>query len=98
VNTIRPGTPINPRIGERIQRGRRRQGWTQKELAAKAAVSFAVISRLETGQQSVAAERLAVIARLLGLSLDDICRQDDELTELQDAGGSRPTDRALVGA
>jgi transcriptional regulator with XRE-family HTH domain len=74
----RLGTPINPLIGERIQRGRRRRGWTQKELADKAGVSFAVISRLETGQQSVSAERLWVITRLLGLSLDTVCQEHDE--------------------
>jgi transcriptional regulator with XRE-family HTH domain len=74
----RLGTPINPRIGERVQRGRRRVRWTQQELAKKAGVSFAVISRLEKGRQSVSAERLAVITRLLGLSLDTVCREDDE--------------------
>lgn len=78
MKATRLGTPINPRIGERVQVGRRRMGWTQKELADKAGVSFAVISRLETGQQSVSAERLAVIARLLHLSLDDVCRESEE--------------------
>lgn len=77
----RMGTPINPRIGERIQLARRRRDWTQKELADKAGVSFAVISRLETGLQSVSAERLAVIARLLGISLDYVCRESDESEE-----------------
>jgi transcriptional regulator with XRE-family HTH domain len=74
----RLGTPINPRIGERIQQARRRLGWTQKQLSDKAGTSFAVISRLETGQQSVSAERLAVIARLLDVSLDSVCRESDE--------------------
>jgi transcriptional regulator with XRE-family HTH domain len=81
MNATRPGTPINPRIGERIQRARRRHRWTQKELADKAGASFAVISRLEKGNQSVSAERLAVIARLLGLSLDYVCREDDDVSE-----------------
>lgn len=77
MSTVRSGTPINPGIGERVQTGRRRRGWTQLELATRAGVSFAVISRLETGRQSVSAERLAVIAQLLGLSLDDVCRLPD---------------------
>lgn len=77
MKAIRLGTPINPRIGERVQRARRRVGWTQKALADKSGVSFAVISRLEKGHQSVSAERLAVIVRLLGLSLDDVCHEDD---------------------
>jgi transcriptional regulator with XRE-family HTH domain len=78
MESVRLGTPINPRIGERVQTGRRRKGWTQKDLATKAGVSFAVISRLETGQQTVSAERLAVIARLLGLSLDQVCQETEE--------------------
>jgi len=80
VTTARPGTPINPLIGERVQHVRRRLGLTQYQLARKAGVSFAVISRLETGSQSVSAERLAVIAELLGLSLDYLCSTTDERT------------------
>ena len=73
----RHGTPINKKIGQRILLARRAKGWTQKALAKKAGTSFAVISRLETGHQSVFAERLAVIARVLGLSLDELCKDDD---------------------
>jgi transcriptional regulator with XRE-family HTH domain len=76
MDTLRSGTPINPRIGVRIQNARRRRKWTQKELADRAGTSFAVISRLETGRQSVSAERLAVIARLLGLSMDNLCQEE----------------------
>jgi ribosome-binding protein aMBF1 (putative translation factor) len=79
MQTSRTGTPINPRIGERIQTARRRRRWTQQELAKRAGVSFVVISRLETGRQSVSAERLAAIARVLRLSLDEVCREDDTL-------------------
>lgn len=87
----RLGTPINPRIGERVQVARRRRGWTQKELATKAGVSFAVISRLETGHQSVSAERLAVITRLLDLSMDAVCREgSDRGEELRDRTCAAP--------
>jgi transcriptional regulator with XRE-family HTH domain len=73
----RHGTPINKKIGQRIMLARRAKGLTQKALAKEAGTSFAVISRLETGSQSVFAERLAAIARVLGLSLDELCREDD---------------------
>lgn len=86
----RTRTPINRRIGERVQLARRRAGLTQKVLAAQAGVSLAVISRLETGQQSVAAERLADIARVLRQSLDHLCQEDDSDSE------GEPTDAALV--
>jgi transcriptional regulator with XRE-family HTH domain len=86
MQTSRTGTPINPRIGERIQTARRRRRWTQQELAKRAGVSFVVISRLETGRQSVSAERLAAIARALRLSLDEVCREDDTLNAKDEEG------------
>jgi transcriptional regulator with XRE-family HTH domain len=73
----RPGTPINPLIGQRVHTARRSAGLTQRELAQQAGISFAVISRLESGAQSVSAERLAVIADVLQLSLDYLCRKEE---------------------
>jgi transcriptional regulator with XRE-family HTH domain len=70
------GTPINPRIGQRVMQVRREQGMTQHELAAQAGTGLAVITRLETGKQSVSAERLAVIAHVLRVSLDWLCARD----------------------
>ena len=60
-------TPIDPRIGERIRTFRRRAGLSQDQLSTQANVSFAVVSRLECGKQSVSAERLHAIARALGI-------------------------------
>ena len=81
----RDGTPINKRIGQRIHHARRRRGLTQKELAEQAGTSFAVISRLEMGHQSVSAERLAAIARVLDLSLDYLCSDEDVISNLEPA-------------
>jgi transcriptional regulator with XRE-family HTH domain len=67
------GTPINPRIGERLHTARRQQGITQHALARQAGMSLVVISRLESGLQSVSAERLASLAKVLHLSLDFLC-------------------------
>ena len=72
----RSGTPINPAIGQRVLVARRKQGLTQKQLAAQAGTSFVVISRLEQGLQSVSAERLASIAHVLNLSLDELCKNE----------------------
>jgi transcriptional regulator with XRE-family HTH domain len=71
--------PINPLIGERLQRERRRQNLTQAEVAIQAQMSPTVLCRLETGQQAVAAERLAAIARVLGMSLDYLCGLQDSM-------------------
>lgn len=57
-------------IGERVLLRRRELGLTQKELGSRAACPYQVISRLESGIQSVLAERLAAIATALGVSSD----------------------------
>ena len=37
-------------IGERLQYGRRRRGWSQAELAAAAGVGSATVKRVERGE------------------------------------------------
>jgi transcriptional regulator with XRE-family HTH domain len=76
--STRSGTPINPRIGERVMLARRAKHLTQQQLAAQADTSPTVINRLENGQQSVSAERLAVIAAVLAVSLDEICQVEEQ--------------------
>lgn len=71
--------PRNPQIGERVLTARRRKDLTQAELAQQAGMSPVTISRLEGGEQSVSAERLAVIAKILEVSLDYLCRKDDTI-------------------
>ena len=62
--------PRDPSIGERVMVMRRRRGLTQQELASKAQMSKTALNRLENGLQSVYAERLATLARFLGVSSD----------------------------
>ena len=62
--------PRDPTIGERVMVMRRRRGFTQQELATRAQMSKTALNRLENGLQSVYAERLATLARLLDVSAD----------------------------
>jgi transcriptional regulator with XRE-family HTH domain len=62
--------PRDPTIGERVMLIRRRRGLTQQELATTARMSKTALNRLENGLQSVYAERLATLARLLNVSAD----------------------------
>jgi transcriptional regulator with XRE-family HTH domain len=64
------GGRIDPTIGERVMLIRRRRGISQRALAAKAQMSTTALNRLERGLQSVWAERLATLARLLDVSAD----------------------------
>jgi transcriptional regulator with XRE-family HTH domain len=61
---------IDPTIGERVMLSRRRRGLSQRDLAARAQMSPTALNRLERGLQSVAAERLATLARVLAISAD----------------------------
>jgi len=62
--------PRDPTIGERIMLIRRRRGLTQRELAALAQMATTALHRLENGVQSVYAECLATLARVLNVSAD----------------------------
>jgi transcriptional regulator with XRE-family HTH domain len=55
---------------------RRRRGLTQQDLAARAQMSKTALNRLENGLQSVYVERLATLARLLGVSADYLLQAD----------------------
>jgi DNA-binding XRE family transcriptional regulator len=55
-------------IGEQIQTGRLKAGLTQAELAQRAGVGQAVISRLESGKGNPTASLIDDVARALGLS------------------------------
>jgi len=61
---------IDSTIGERVMLIRRRRGISQRDLAARAQMSPTALNRLERGLQSVSAERLATLARLLDMSAD----------------------------
>jgi len=62
--------PRDTTIGERVMLMRRRRGLSQRELAAMAEMSPTTLNRLEQGLQSVYAERLATLARILDVSAD----------------------------
>ena len=63
-------TQRDPRIGARIHEARRALALRQADLARQAGLPVTVLSRLECGLQSVSAERLAALARVLGVSAD----------------------------
>jgi transcriptional regulator with XRE-family HTH domain len=81
-------------IGVRIQREREKRGWSQNQLAKKADLYQALISRLENQvQDTLHPEALKKLARTLGVSADYLIGMyEDEESE------SKPTAEALVGA
>ena len=71
-------TRIDRKIGERVQNRRRKKDITQAELSRKAHIGINVLSRLEHGRQTIAAERLRDIALALCTSADYLLGISDD--------------------
>lgn len=72
---------LDHRIGARVLLARRHKSMTQQELATRVQMSPTSINRLERGRQSVYAEGLADIARVLGVSADYLLGLADDDAE-----------------
>lgn len=62
------GAPMT--FGEKLQVLRKKQGWTQEELAAKIAVSRQALSKWELGAAIPDTENVLQISKLFGVSTD----------------------------
>lgn len=63
-------------LGERLKRLRRKAGFSQEALAAKAGISRVTIARLEAGEQDPHYETLRTLAQGLGLPLERLLVDD----------------------
>lgn len=59
-------------VGKRIQMLRKAKGWTQKELAERLELATGTVQQYELGKRSPSVETLQSIAKLLGVSIDDL--------------------------
>ena len=67
---------IHLTVGERIKQLREKKGMNQKQLAEKAKMTRATISRIETGQvKEVKSEALKKLAVALGVTVDFLVGQ-----------------------
>ena len=55
-------------IGSRLKQARKKAGITQQELAEKANLSVAFISRIERGSSQINLKRLSEFCKILGVS------------------------------
>lgn len=60
------------KLKEKLSRLRRKQGWTQDELALKLSVTRQAVSKWERGVIAPTAEKLIALSRLYGIPLDDL--------------------------
>ena len=64
-------------LAKQVRLGRKRQKWTEHELADRAGISRATLQKIEKGDLSVAIGLVFEVAALVGVTLFD-----DELTSL----------------
>jgi transcriptional regulator with XRE-family HTH domain len=65
-------------VRKRIRGLRVAQGWSLDDLAARSYLSASTLSRIETGHRRIALDQLALIARALGTTLDQLVESVDD--------------------
>jgi ribosome-binding protein aMBF1 (putative translation factor) len=70
------------RIGTKILQRRLSVGLTQQQLAAASGIAQADISRIEHGQANPTTETLEALARPLGVTLDVVSADRNEISEV----------------
>lgn len=84
-------------LGEKIQQLRKKQGWTQEELAERITVSRQALSKWEMGASIPDTENVLQISRLFEVSTDYLLKDDyigdDDLSARQSNKGVREMSR-----
>jgi transcriptional regulator with XRE-family HTH domain len=68
-------------FGEKLKRERTNKGWSQGELAEQLFVSRQSVSKWENGQNYPSIEIIIRLSDLFGVTIDELLRSDEELTE-----------------
>ncbi|MFD2046542.1 helix-turn-helix domain-containing protein [Ornithinibacillus salinisoli] len=68
-------------FGEKLKNERKNKGWSQEELADKLFVSRQSVSKWENGQNYPSIEIIIKVSDLFGVTIDELLRSDEELTE-----------------
>ncbi|MFD1735036.1 helix-turn-helix domain-containing protein [Bacillus salitolerans] len=68
-------------FGDKLKSERKNKGWSQEELAEKLYVSRQSVSKWENSQNYPSIEILIKISDLLGVTIDELLRSDEELKE-----------------
>jgi len=69
---------MHPMIGDRVREIRQAQGRSLADIAGKAKISVATLSRIETDKQSVDLELFLLLAKVLQINPSDLLPLDGE--------------------
>lgn len=70
-------------IGKRIQECRKKQGFTQEQLADQMNVSIQMVSNLERGNKAIRIDNLINLSRILDISTDYILTGKESKEDIQ---------------
>ena len=79
--TSKKGSFMNVEIAQRLATMRREQGYSQEELAERLGLSRQAVSKWERAESSPDTGNLIALAKLYGVSLDDLLRIDDDVVD-----------------
>ncbi|RDB70089.1 XRE family transcriptional regulator [Eggerthella sinensis] len=79
--TSKKGSFMNVEIAQRLATMRREQGYSQEELAEQLGLSRQAVSKWERAESSPDTGNLIALAKLYGVSIDDLLRIDDEVVD-----------------
>ncbi len=72
---------MNVKIAQRLAELRRARGYSQESLARELGLSRQAVSKWERAESSPDTENLIALARLYGVSLDELLRVDEEIED-----------------
>ena len=68
-------------FADKLKKERKEKGWSQEELAEKLFVSRQSVSKWENGLNYPSIEIIIKLSDLFGVTIDELLRSDEELTE-----------------
>lgn len=84
-------------LGEKLMTLRKKNGYSQQELADKLSVTRQTISNWELGQGAPALDKAAELAKIYNIKLDDLIRDEIEIISAEHASKSNSVLKALEG-
>ena len=79
-------------LAEKITEERKKNGWSQEEMAEKLSVSRQAVSKWECGQSCPSIENLCVISEILDVSIDTLIGENSDSEKMMigiDGGGTK---------
>ena len=75
---------MNLEIANRLQKLRKENGYSQEQLAAELGISRQAVSKWERAESSPDTDNLICLAKLYGVSLDELLSTDETVEEIVD--------------